>query len=524
MESIDLNIGRNVLDNWTIKDALREIISNAFDEHSRNNIIKLPEIKLNQNKYYEIIDFGNGIKIENFVQNINSSNKINSKTKGTYGYGLKDAIAVLTKENIEFEIKTKQYIFRSEYIKKQRGETLHIIVEKNTNKNCNYGTKFIFENIKKSDIDGAKKLFLEFEDIKQIYYEEDDNKIFKLENDKNEQNIYISGLMVIKNTSYKYSYNIKKDKDYSKNYNRDRKNYDKSKIKRDVTKFLKKIEFISNKNITNKDFFDECVKILKSSNMKEFNQKDIIKNIVEQINTLNKYIFIDSTDNASKGKNIFEKERKEKFILNNIICKKFKDSNGKPIKNISSLYNDSIFYGKSINSNAESIRTLKTYQTDMKKIVENIDDIINNIEKDLDIKIHEKIKSNIKNISIDDEFDSLHETKIESDSESESETELDNKNGSEIDSESDSDTKSESEENIRITNKNNFSYKDGYDFSSDELRISLELSKNIPKLKTIIMYKYIMPSLDDSEQIILFQKIIEFRSKDKNSWISWFVK
>ena len=46
MESIDLNLGKNVLDHWSVSDALREIISNAFDDHTKHNIKKIPIIKV----------------------------------------------------------------------------------------------------------------------------------------------------------------------------------------------------------------------------------------------------------------------------------------------------------------------------------------------------------------------------------------------------------------------------------------------------------------------------------------------
>jgi hypothetical protein len=42
--SLDLNIGEEILEHLKIEDAIREIISNAFDEHTMNNIDKQIEI------------------------------------------------------------------------------------------------------------------------------------------------------------------------------------------------------------------------------------------------------------------------------------------------------------------------------------------------------------------------------------------------------------------------------------------------------------------------------------------------
>jgi anti-sigma regulatory factor (Ser/Thr protein kinase) len=59
--SLDLNIGEEILEHLKIEDAIREIISNAFDEHTMNNIDKQIEI-FKKNKEWIIRDFGTGIR------------------------------------------------------------------------------------------------------------------------------------------------------------------------------------------------------------------------------------------------------------------------------------------------------------------------------------------------------------------------------------------------------------------------------------------------------------------------------
>ena len=112
MESIDLNLGKNVLDHWSVSDALREIISNAFDEHTKHNIKKLPLIKQNKrNDYYEIMDYGTGIKLKDFIQNANMAKVNDERIIGTFGFGLKDALGVLCKNNVDVTILTQSYKF-----------------------------------------------------------------------------------------------------------------------------------------------------------------------------------------------------------------------------------------------------------------------------------------------------------------------------------------------------------------------------------------------------------------------------
>jgi DNA gyrase/topoisomerase IV subunit B len=73
---LDLNIGKDCLDNWDISHAIRELIANAIDEHTESKIKKPIVIRQNRNNY-EIIDYGRGIKQQDFIH---KTNKI--KTSG----------------------------------------------------------------------------------------------------------------------------------------------------------------------------------------------------------------------------------------------------------------------------------------------------------------------------------------------------------------------------------------------------------------------------------------------------------
>ena len=533
-EPIDLNIGRNVLEHWNIVDALREIISNSFDEHTKHNIKKLPLIKKDKNTdYYEITDYGNGIQLKDFIQNVNITKVDDKHTTGVFGCGLKDAIGVLCKNSIDFSIITNEHIFKPQYIKRQRGETLHINVNKNNRKNTEFGTKFIFKNLKPSDIINAKKIFLQFQpEQPEILYEDDNNnKIFKLNG--SHQSIYVNEVKVIDDSGYNFSYDINKDKKFINSFNRDRQHFDKKIFSSSIRALLKNMKlFDENNKPLNNDLFDYIKKILGSKNLKEFNYIDIIRNIIEQINNIDKYIFIGELSDLSKSdKENIRKEELSKFILNDVIRKKFKYNN-KIIKNIKELYNNNVFYGNNDkNKDSKKILTISKFIPPAKKIVENIKILLDEIKKKLDIELDDDIRNKLEHIVIDDDLEQENNSDNDGNNSDGDNSDGDNTDGDNSDGDnsnisdnnsdnSDNSDNDSSDEDKSINNPKKTLYrniKEGYDFSDEPLKISQTLSKNDNKLKAIIIYRYILPHLNESEQLILFQKLIE----QGNTWFSW---
>jgi len=90
-----LNIGSNVLTHLDVEDALKEIISNAIDEHILCKSDVDIKIYKNDDKKWCIRDFGGGMKKSNFKFNINTDKLENHNIIGMYGFGLKDAIGNL---------------------------------------------------------------------------------------------------------------------------------------------------------------------------------------------------------------------------------------------------------------------------------------------------------------------------------------------------------------------------------------------------------------------------------------------
>jgi hypothetical protein len=91
LRSFDLNI-EEVLENWEVEHALREIIANALDEQVISNTAEI-EITKDEQSDWRIRDYGRGLQIEHFTLNENKE-KLDAPSGviGKFGVGLKDAL------------------------------------------------------------------------------------------------------------------------------------------------------------------------------------------------------------------------------------------------------------------------------------------------------------------------------------------------------------------------------------------------------------------------------------------------
>lgn len=158
----DLNI-EEVLENWEVEHALREVISNALDEQVISNTAEIQIIKDKQGNWH-IRDFGRGLQIEHFTLNENKE-KLNAPSGviGKFGVGLKDALATFNRRGIGVLIFSPFGTFRLKQVHKHGFDnivTLH--VEYDDTKNNFSGTEFILRGVTDADIVKAKSLFLKF--------------------------------------------------------------------------------------------------------------------------------------------------------------------------------------------------------------------------------------------------------------------------------------------------------------------------------------------------------------------------
>ena len=204
-EIFDLNI-QNILNDWTVSDAIREIIANAIDEAILTNTNQ-PMISYDQNnKILVISDFGRGISIEKFTQNENSEKTNCNQMIGKFGIGLKDAIAVLFNNNKKIIFNSPYGSFKPILLNKvginQEIQTIHITY--NPIKKIEIGTTVIIENIDENEYLFAIDNFLIYSK-RDLIFKCDNGEIF---NRNISSEIFLNGMKISNDGDFLFSYNI----------------------------------------------------------------------------------------------------------------------------------------------------------------------------------------------------------------------------------------------------------------------------------------------------------------------------
>ncbi|MFV0361511.1 MAG: ATP-binding protein [Suipraeoptans sp.] len=157
----DLNI-EQVLENWEVYHAVREIIANALDETFLTNATPVDIFK-DEEGLWHIRDFGRGLNYQHFSQNESEEKNNTEGIIGKFGVGLKDALAVFYRHKINVEIRSKHGVFHTQMHKKGDFgdlETLHVSVFEAEMPDF-IGTEFIL-SVSDIDMTKAKQLFLTF--------------------------------------------------------------------------------------------------------------------------------------------------------------------------------------------------------------------------------------------------------------------------------------------------------------------------------------------------------------------------
>ena len=200
----DLNM-EDVLDDWEIYHAIREIIANALDEQV---LTKTKEIEITkEDGVHKIRDFGRGLRYAHFTQN-EDQEKLNNPDLviGKFGVGLKDALATLNRHKINVNVKTKHGNITLEKRAKHGFpdiEVLHAVFSEPTEEID--GTEFVLKGCADDDITKAKNLFLVFSGENAL----DKTKYGEILAKKSTvSNIYINGVKVAEEENFLFSYNI----------------------------------------------------------------------------------------------------------------------------------------------------------------------------------------------------------------------------------------------------------------------------------------------------------------------------
>jgi len=220
--AFDLNI-EEVLENWEVEHALREIIANALDEKVISKTNEIEIIKDKQGDWH-IRDYGRGLKIEHFTLNENKE-KLNAPAGviGKFGVGLKDALATFHRRGVGVLIRSPFGTYRLKQEQKHGFNniiTLH--VEYDDSPNNIQGTEFVLHGITDADIAKAKSLFLKFAG-EEILETNTYGQILHRKVDT--ARVYILGVFASEEPNFLFSYNITSLTDsIKKKLNRERLN------------------------------------------------------------------------------------------------------------------------------------------------------------------------------------------------------------------------------------------------------------------------------------------------------------
>ncbi|SKA64741.1 hypothetical protein SAMN02745111_01024 [Eubacterium uniforme] len=347
MRKFDLNIEK-ILDNWDVYHAIREIIANAIDESVLTES-KPVEIFKTEDGLWHIRDFGRGIMYYHFTQNQNDEKLHSEKTIGKFGVGLKDALAVFYKNDVDVSIKSKYgYVKIGMYEKEGFSDTmtLHALIDDSEDVNF-IGTEFIL-NVSDEDIEKAKGLFLMFSEKEAL----DKTEYGEIYNKSEEEiaSIYVRGVKIAEESNYLFDYNITKiNAALKKSLNRER-----SAVGRTAySDLVKRIVLKSSNELVVNRLVDELDKFSKGTQSDEIQLTDIQEHVIKLYNEKNDIVFISSSKSYGLTNNDKEKikdsGRKVVIIPDSVFGKieRKKDYSGKEIGTFDTVlkeYNDNFEY------------------------------------------------------------------------------------------------------------------------------------------------------------------------------------
>jgi hypothetical protein len=233
----DLNI-EEVLDNWEVEHALREIIANALDEQL---LSKTRDIEISKDKrgYWHIRDFGRGLRIEHFTLN-EDQEKLTSSAQviGKFGVGLKDALATFHRRGVDVYIRSSAGTYQLRQSPKHDFDgiiTLHVSYGQPPPGFV--GTEFVFRGVTGEQVDRAKSLFLTFAGEQMI---ETTPYGDVLQRRGESGRVYILGVFASEEPNFLFSYNITSLTDaMKKRLNRERLNVGRTTYAERVKSILK---------------------------------------------------------------------------------------------------------------------------------------------------------------------------------------------------------------------------------------------------------------------------------------------
>lgn len=389
IRKFDLNI-EEVLENWEVYHALREIIANALDEQI---LTKTKDIKITKkSNILKIRDFGRGLKYEHLTQNENQE-KLNSPESviGKFGVGLKDAFATLNRQKIDVKIKTKHGNIILEKIKKNDFDdifTLHAVISKPSEPDF-VGTEFLLQGCSDEDLSKAKSLFLIFSGEKTL----DKTKFGEiLEKKSTISNIYINGVRVAEEEKFLFSYNITSmTSTMRKSLNRERTNVGRTAY----ADRIKSILLASKDPVVAKHLIDDLGKYEQGTQHDELDYDPVSIHACKILNSQTNVVFV-TPEMLHNQNDLIDKAKKDGYdlmVIPETINKKIhgvKDFEGNVIRDLSQYQSE---FNESFEFNFVSIEKLTDSERDVFNHIDKILELVGGKPKQVhEIKISETMR------------------------------------------------------------------------------------------------------------------------------------
>lgn len=206
MKTFDLNI-EQVLEDWEVHHALRELIANAVDEQVLSGTTDI-QIAKDEACRWVIRDFGRGLRYEHLTQNEDTEKQLNSgRVIGRFGVGLKDALATLDRRKVGVHIQSRHGDITLGRAPKHGFAdvvTLHALIAEPSDPTF-VGTRITLTGVRDEAMDQAKAYFLRFSGesvLETTPYGE------VLEARGGTARIYVHGVRVAEEEGFLCSYNI----------------------------------------------------------------------------------------------------------------------------------------------------------------------------------------------------------------------------------------------------------------------------------------------------------------------------
>lgn len=192
---IDLNLATNHCPDASLVDALSELVMNAIDAAPG----KTPKLDVEDGTVV-LEDEGPGLRLASFVVGGTTGE---NKVIGRFGLGLKDAIAVLMRNQVKIEIRSKLGGYHFDERVGQCGtETIHVCQRKRSGE----GVRVELVGLPEKTVNDVKERFLCFAEPPELHCHE--NVVVMAPADGQEGRFFVNGVKVVFSQPLHLSYNI----------------------------------------------------------------------------------------------------------------------------------------------------------------------------------------------------------------------------------------------------------------------------------------------------------------------------